>query len=169
MSGDAYPWYSAVSGSDLEQGDIVLSCARVDVQEDGSILRRESDVVILSHSCDLAHDKLDSVQVCPIVDLETLALHMPFFQSRKGREEMRRGHIPGYHLLNRCEFTGHEMDFGVCDFRSVFGVHKATLVSQVESMPSRLRMMPPYREHMAQAFARFFMRVGLPIDIPSFR
>ena len=28
---------------------------------------------------------------------------------------------------------------------------------------------PPYREHLAQAFARFFMRVGLPIDIPEER
>jgi hypothetical protein len=28
--------------------------------------------------------------------------------------------------------------------------------------------MPPYREHLSQAFARYFMRVGLPSDIPSF-
>ena len=27
---------------------------------------------------------------------------------------------------------------------------------------SRLRLRPPYREHLSQAFARFFMRVGLP-------
>jgi hypothetical protein len=31
---------------------------------------------------------------------------------------------------------------------------------------SGLRLCPPYREHLAQAFARFFMRVGLPIPIP---
>jgi len=29
----------------------------------------------------------------------------------------------------------------------------------------RLRLCPPYREHLAQAFARFFMRVGLPQDV----
>jgi len=29
--------------------------------------------------------------------------------------------------------------------------------------------MEPYREHLAQAFARFFMRVGLPVDISPFR
>ena len=28
--------------------------------------------------------------------------------------------------------------------------------------------MPPHREHLSQAFARFFMRVGLPIDIAPF-
>jgi hypothetical protein len=30
----------------------------------------------------------------------------------------------------------------------------------------RLRLLPPYREHLSQAFARYFMRVGLPQDIP---
>ena len=32
-----------------------------------------------------------------------------------------------------------------------------------------LRLITPYREHLSQAFARFFMRVGLPSDIPPFR
>jgi hypothetical protein len=27
----------------------------------------------------------------------------------------------------------------------------------------RLRLLPPYREYLAQAFARFYMRIGLPI------
>jgi hypothetical protein len=35
-------------------------------------------------------------------------------------------------------------------------------------MATRLRLLPPYREHLSQSFARFFMRVGLPVDIPSF-
>jgi len=33
----------------------------------------------------------------------------------------------------------------------------------------RLRLLPPYREHLSQAFARYFMRVGLPQDIRPFR
>jgi len=32
----------------------------------------------------------------------------------------------------------------------------------------RVRLSPSYREHLAQAFARFFMRVGLPVDITPF-
>ena len=32
-----------------------------------------------------------------------------------------------------------------------------------------LRLLPPYGEHLSQAFARFFMRVGLPVDIPPFK
>jgi hypothetical protein len=29
------------------------------------------------------------------------------------------------------------------------------------------RLLPPYREHLSQSFARYFMRVGLPVDIPK--
>jgi len=32
----------------------------------------------------------------------------------------------------------------------------------------RLRLLPPYREHPSRSFARFFMRAGLPGDIPPF-
>ncbi len=31
----------------------------------------------------------------------------------------------------------------------------------------RLRLLPPYREHLSQAFARFFMRVGLPVAVAT--
>jgi len=31
------------------------------------------------------------------------------------------------------------------------------------------RRLPPYREHLSQAFARYFMRVGLPQDITPFK
>ena len=30
-------------------------------------------------------------------------------------------------------------------------------------------IIPPIREHLSQAFARFFMRVGLPFNIPPFK
>jgi hypothetical protein len=32
----------------------------------------------------------------------------------------------------------------------------------------RMVLPPPYREHLAQAFARYFMRVGLPHDAKAF-
>ncbi len=31
----------------------------------------------------------------------------------------------------------------------------------------RLRLLPPYREHLSQAFARFFMRVVLPVEVAT--
>jgi len=71
--------------------------------------------------------------------------------------------------LNRCGLPGHERDFLLVDFTRVFTVD-ASLVRELAShQDPRLRLNPPYREHLAQAFARFFMRVGLPVDIPPFR
>ena len=92
-----------------------------------------------------------------------------FFKSRKGKEALRQGNVPGYHLLNKCEIDGFETEYLVVDFRSVYSVPFAFLVELARKKGKRLRLLPPYREHLSQAFARFFMRVGLPVDIPSFR
>ena len=91
-----------------------------------------------------------------------------FSKSKKGKEALRRGNVPGYHLLNKCEIDGFETDYLVVDFRSVYSVPFDFIMELVEKRGKRLRLLPPYREHLSQAFARFFMRVGLPVDIPPF-
>jgi len=50
----------------------------------------------------------------------------------------------------------------------LFGVHLSTLKELAAQQALRQRLLPPYREHLAPAFARFFMRVGLPIDVSPF-
>ena len=163
-----YPWYGAVKGMAIAQGDLFNSCPYVQVDAAGEIVQSHYDVVVLSQSCDLANDKLDMVQVCPFWALATLGANITYLQSRKGKEELRRGNLPGYHLLNRCTLLGLETDFLVVDFRAVFGVKLLSLKELAVSRSPRPSLLPPYREHLAQAFARFFMRVGLPVDIPAF-
>ncbi len=85
------------------------------------------------------------------------------------KESLRRGYLPGYHLLNKCEIDGFKRDYLIVDFRSVYSVPFDFIVELVKKRGKRLRLLPPYREHLSQAFARFFMRVGLPVDIPPFR
>jgi hypothetical protein len=53
------------------------------------------------------------------------------------------------------------------------GIQKAILPSEdllreYVKDKKRIRLLPPYREHLSQAFARHFMRVGLPSGIPQF-
>ncbi len=165
---DEYPWYGLVEGESLEQGDFLLNCPLIRPTPTDKFERHRGNVVVLSQSCDLANDKLEILQVCPVFTLEKLAAELEFFRSKRGREELRRGSLPGYHLLNRCELSGHESDFIVCDFRALFGVHVSVAKSLAVEQSPRLRILPPYREHLAQAFARFFMRVGLPVDVPPF-
>lgn len=164
-----YPWYGLVQGDHLEQGDFLVGCSMLRPMADGSIRRDTADVVILSQSCDLAQDKLELIQVCPYWPLPVLAAQIEYFGSKRGCEDLRRGNVPGFHLLNCCTLAGFETDYLICDFRSLFGIHFVTAKAMAAAQASRLRLLPPYREHLAQAFARFFMRVGLPEDVPAFR
>jgi len=54
------------------------------------------------------------------------------------------------------------------DFHRIFVLPKPLVASVARSVGPRLRLRPPYREHLAQAFARYFMRVGLPHDARAF-
>lgn len=57
-------------------------------------------------------------------------------------------------------------DHRIVDFHGVYTAPREFLESwnRRRAQP-RLRLLSPYREHLSQAFARFFMRVGLPVAI----
>jgi hypothetical protein len=57
----------------------------------------------------------------------------------------------------------------VVDFRQIFSLPVAYLRMHAAILGSRWRLQSPFREHFSQAFARFFMRVGLPAAIPAFK
>ena len=172
---ESYPWYEIVDGGEpLLQGDFVNSCSVVVPptaieSEKVSADVIEYDVIIMSQSCDLAQRKLDLVLVCPIWPLNEFEKRSDFFKRKKGKEALRQGNVPGYHLLNKCEIDGFITDYLVVDFRTVYSVPFDFLLDLAIKRGKRLRLLPPYREHLSQAFARFFMRVGLPVDIPPFR
>ena len=138
-----YEWYKEVSGDEpLEQGDIIEKCNFLipDMEHYDAILKnietekpidiKEENAIILSQSCDIENNKIDSIILCPIFPFSELTVEGKPFKDSKEREILRRGNSPAYHLL-------------------------------------RKRLLPPYREHLSQSFARYFMRVGLPTDIPA--
>ena len=171
---EQYPWYDIVDGNEpLMQGDFITECPIVippsEISDEVEVRIVNYNVVIMSQSCDLAQRKLDLVLVCPIWPLSEFEGRSEFFKSRKGKEALRRGNVPGYHLLNKCEIDGFKTDYLVVDFRTVYSVSFDFILNLATKRGKRLRLLPPYREHLSQAFARFFMRVGLPVDIPPFR
>lgn len=173
---EKYSWYEIIHGNEpLLQGDFIMSCSVVIppqiIKSGGRVLADviEYDVIIMSQSCDLVNRKLELVLVCPIWEINEFERRSDFFKSRKGKEALRHGYLPGYHLLNKCEIDDFKKDCLVVDFRSVYSVPFDFLVKLAQKTSKRLRLLPPYREHLSQSFARFFMRVGLPIDIPSFK
>lgn len=173
-----YPWYQTVRGSDLEQGDIFESCpvylprADLPTLEDGTLFFDEElrDVIVVSQACDLVagREKVTEVLLCPLW-LRAQFVPPHYLASAKGLEEARRGILPGFHVLAACEEPGFEREARGVDFWRVYSLPVAFVRRQAENADGRLRLLPPYREHLSQAFARFFMRVGLPVDIPPFR
>ena len=76
------------------------------------------------------------------------------------------GRFPWFELVDGMQLE--QGDFQLVDFSRVFTIAVRLTRDLAVSQGMRLRLNPPYREHLAQAFARFFMRVGLPVDIPPF-
>jgi hypothetical protein len=172
----SYPWYSEIFGNmPLEQGDMIFDCQIVEpitkVEEPNQDLAaniREYDVIIMSQSCDLQAKKIELVLVCPFFPLGEITALYPTYKSSEMRESLRKGHVVGFHLLNKPRISENDDDYLVVDFKSVYAMPFNFLENIVSARENRLRLLPPYREHLSQAFARFFMRVGLPVDIPAF-
>jgi hypothetical protein len=68
--------------------------------------------------------------------------------------------------LSKCEIEGYEFEYQVVDLTKIFSITYGYVRKFIADNDSRIRLLPPYREHLAQSFARRFMRVGLPIDLP---
>ncbi len=137
-----------------------------------SLVRETVDAVLLTQSCDLAiradgQCEATDVLLCPLYFKKDLTDHT-VFRKDEAWEEVRKGRRPFFHLLNECRLPGHEQDFAVIDFHALFTLNVPLAREFANRAGDRLRLLPPYREHLSQAFARLFMRVGLPADIPSF-
>ena len=174
-------WYAKVVSGELHQGDFVENCPIITPTLESYLSVLESqketdnieaeietyDTIIMTQSCDIQKPSVKLILVCPMWSLEDFSSRERDYANDNMREALRRGYVFGYHLLNRCHITGFERDLLVVDFRSVFSLPKTVIEGLIQDK-ERLRLLPPYREHLAQAFARFFMRVGLPVDIPAF-
>lgn len=169
-------WWTEVSGPHLAQGDLLENCLvpvfdlnDEDAHEEAveQIVKRER-LIVLSQSCDLEHSKLEFVALCPILTLpEFESFHADF--SKKSWEAVRKGRVEGLHLLASPDSPERNLSSLVVDFGLILSLPFPGLTRHANSLGDRWRLQPPFLEHFSQAFARFFMRVGLPSSIPSFR
>lgn len=177
-----YPWYCLVNGDELEQGDILEGCPvfsppanlTLNTLAKGEIELgwEERDIIIMSQSCDLVkgREKVEEVLFCTIWNRSELAeLPGGDLSAIAGMEQVRKGRLTGLQMLNKCELFDAERDFRVVDFRRTYTLPLDFCKEFARKSQKRIRLLSPYREHLSQGFARFFMRVGLPTDIPPFR
>lgn len=162
-----YPWYEVVRDDGLEQGDLFTKLPVIAPHPELSfplpadeVLAEvdEYDVILMTQSCDLANDKVRDVILCPHWDLETADI------GKSKAKQIRAGREHRYLLLNRRD-EEPTLDVRLVDFGRIFSLPKRYVREFAATQNPRLRLLPPYREHLAQAFARFFMRVGLPQGI----
>jgi hypothetical protein len=174
-----YPWFGVVDSDDeIMQGDILEGCPVFVPPEDlfalvgteklstAEFKWEERDVIVMTQSCDLSkgREKVDNILLCAVWKRSELAVPLA---NANVMEEARKGRLPAIQLLAECHVSGFECEVRAVDFRRVYSL-PVGFVRKRLGMTKHLRLLPPYREHLSQSFARFFMRVGLPIDIPPF-
>jgi hypothetical protein len=176
-------WWTTAAGPDLEQGDVLFDLpvvrahAVLDDDErpvvDADIERL--DVIVTTQTCDLRYAKSAEVlvsRVMPWGDFAAAQLHAgnTAVKSSGYIDNLIRGNIPALALLYE-RTKRPALPWSVVDFRELYTVDRRHVDVQIERHGSRqrLRLRSPYKEHFAQAFARYFMRVGLPHDAAPFR
>lgn len=185
-------WYEVVNANiELTQGDIILGCPVVrwasksiepSTVDSFEILKSAievvlADVVVITQACDLEQHKVENAILCPHVSLDKYkeeweAAMRVMSQNPTSKawqrtcEDIKNGYIWNLSMLNEGNVADLVLTHRVVDFHDVFTLPRTFLESLMQSREQpRLRLRPPYREHLSQAFARFFMRVGLPTGI----
>jgi hypothetical protein len=158
----------------LLQGDILDNCPVVVPELAGIELTAETkevpsqirfiDAIVVTQSCDLEQRKVESVLLCPTLPVEKLQENETYKKSTI-KQGLRDGLLVGYHLMNKCVIPGFERDLFAVDFRYVYVMPFDYMTEYVARHGERLRLLPPYVEHLSQGFARHFMRVGLPVGV----
>jgi len=168
-------FWTSVSDGTLRQGDLLLRCPvpilppdlKVDVTI--SVAMRYHDVVVINQSCDLEQRKVRGVALLSVTSVPEFEKNNPVF-AKKGRwNEVLKGRAEGLHLLASPVEPEDNRQALVVDFREIYSLPYDVLTAHAASLGPRWRLRSPYLEHFSQAFARFFMRVGLPSTIPEFR
>ncbi|WP_425395436.1 hypothetical protein [Aeoliella sp.] len=171
-------WWSSIEGEQLAQGDLLADCSVPIVVDPtpsaGEDEAKEVEVVsqrliIVTQSCDLENGKVQFVALCPIHTLDEFAEANAHYKSPKNWEGVRKGQKASLHMLASPEAPEDNTKSLVVDFGHILSLPIEYLTAHAATLGGRSRLQPPFLEHFSQAFARFFMRVGLPSSIAPFK
>jgi hypothetical protein len=186
-------WYELVDAdTPITQGDLIFNCPLLtwttplpkleNSQSELDILKAsvnaiQADVIVMTQACDLENNKVTNVILCPHISLSSYKQNWEEAMKSYGQnptakswkrlcDDIKDGYMWNLSMLNSGEIADIKIEHRVVDFHDVYTIPRIFLESILQQrQKSRLRLLPPYREHLSQAFARFFMRVGLPISV----
>jgi hypothetical protein len=170
-------WWTSVQGEKLAQGDLLEDCLMPvfnvlsandpnEVQEQEAKLAR---LIVVTQSCDLENDKAEFVALCSAYRIPEFERTSPAFAKKGVWEQVRRGRIEGLHLLASPTAPDDNSQCFVVDFRRIVSLPVGYVTKHATGLGDRPRLQSPFVEHFSQSLARFFMRVGLPSQIPAFK
>jgi hypothetical protein len=174
----AKSFWTSVVGKSLAQGDLLARCAVPQFGADfgaggegttEQLTCAEQALIIVTQSCDLENSKVELVAMCPVHTLEEFEAINPRFKTKDRREAVRKGRVEGLHLLSSPSDPDDNRSALVVDFGQIFSLPPAYLEKKAQAAGERPRLDSPFLEHFSQAFARYFMRVGLPSQIPQYK
>ncbi len=177
------PFWALTNEPILRQGDLLLECWIPEfphdfaTNTDGPVVIQadQADLIVITQSCDLEHGRLSLVAMCPVwcvAAFEAAQKSHGRSKSPKGWRDfwnnVRKGRSPTLHLLASPTNPSDARSALVVDFRTVYSLPFAYLTRRAAQTGDRWRLRSPFLEHFSQAFARSFMRVGLPSSVPEF-
>ncbi|BAZ54202.1 hypothetical protein NIES4103_68870 (plasmid) [Nostoc sp. NIES-4103] len=175
------PFWVQVNEPTLRQGDYLPGClipvplfdpttfGKKDHEtQEVEVEINELDLIVLTQSCDLDNKKVSQVVVCTINSISEFEETNPVFAKKGKWNEVLMGRIEGLHLLASPTDPDNNREAVVVNFREIYSLPYEYIVKHATEIGCRWRLKSPYLEHFSQAFARLFMRVGLPSSIPRF-
>ena len=172
-------WWVTATGADHEQGDLqrclpVVTVESLTIEGDQAQIRtrvEHLDAIIVTQTCDLENSKVENILVARVLAWEDFAAAQygagnTAVKGGSFHRSLVRGDVPPLSLLHQQDEPA--VQWSVVDFRELHVVSRSTLDRHVQETEPRARLVSPYKEHFAQAFARFYMRVGLPHDARAF-
>jgi hypothetical protein len=167
----------------LRQGDLLPGCSIPEFPPDFAVAEKaalvvqvdQADLIVITQSCDLEHGALSLVAMCPVWSIPAFeAAQAAFGRSSSAKawrdywNNVRKGRSSSLHLLASPTNPTDARSALVVDFRAIYSLPFAYLAGHAAQVGDRWRLRSPFLEHFSQAFARSFMRVGLPSSIPEF-
>lgn len=164
----------------LAQGDVLENIEVPDFEGlgteapiDGVVEYRRRRLIVLTQSCDLGDREPADQQVllCRLLGARAALDGPPPGNNWRGKPKERfntlvKGFRPDAHLLGDWENPGDPAEAKVASFRHLHTLRLDQVRAAASRVDVRHRLRSPYREHFSQAYARFYMRVGLPTDLP---
>jgi hypothetical protein len=170
-------WYETVTGPDLAQGDLLQEVLLPFISSSDpnrpEISLERTSAIVLTQTCDLENRKVTQVLLGAISPYARYAeaersRGKVFVASRRFRKAVLEGALPPLAVLRPSDAAGPPLEWSLIDFRRLYTLPLDDIQRLANSLGTRLRLKSPYREHVAQSFARFHMRVGLPTDAADF-